>query len=74
MEHILRNALLLLLDQPEATLADLLKLFRDDAATGRFVTFGSWSFQNTPALPPKPLHRFKAKSRPFSAIQCCAAC
>ena len=29
MEHILRNALLLLLDQPEATLADLLKLFRD---------------------------------------------
>ena len=31
MEHILRNALLLLLDQPEATLADLLKLFRDEA-------------------------------------------
>lgn len=31
MEHILRNALLLLLDQPEATLADLLTLFRDEA-------------------------------------------
>ena len=31
MEHILRNAILLLLEQPEATLADLLKLFRDDA-------------------------------------------
>jgi type IV secretory pathway TraG/TraD family ATPase VirD4 len=31
MEHILRNALLLLLDQPEATLADLLRLFRDEA-------------------------------------------
>lgn len=30
MEHILRNALLLLLDQPEATLADLLVLFRDE--------------------------------------------
>jgi hypothetical protein len=30
MEHILRNALLLLLDQPEATLADLLRLFRDE--------------------------------------------
>ncbi len=30
MEHILRNALLTLLDQPEATLADLLKLFNDD--------------------------------------------
>ena len=30
MEHILRNALLLLLEQPEATLADLLTLFRDD--------------------------------------------
>jgi type IV secretory pathway TraG/TraD family ATPase VirD4 len=30
MEHILRNALLLLLDQPEATLADLLTLFRDE--------------------------------------------
>jgi type IV secretory pathway TraG/TraD family ATPase VirD4 len=31
MEHILRNALLLLLEQPEATLADLLTLFRDEA-------------------------------------------
>jgi energy-coupling factor transporter ATP-binding protein EcfA2 len=31
MEHILRNALLLLLDQPEANLADLLTLFRDEA-------------------------------------------
>jgi type IV secretory pathway TraG/TraD family ATPase VirD4 len=31
MEHILRNALLLLLEQPEATLADLLRLFRDEA-------------------------------------------
>ena len=31
MEHILRNALLLLLEQPHATLADLLVLFRDDA-------------------------------------------
>jgi hypothetical protein len=31
MEHILRNALLLLLDQHEATLADLLTLFRDEA-------------------------------------------
>lgn len=30
MEHILRNALLLLLDQSEATLADLLTLFRDE--------------------------------------------
>jgi type IV secretory pathway TraG/TraD family ATPase VirD4 len=30
MEHILRNALLLLLEQPEATLADLLTLFRDE--------------------------------------------
>ena len=31
MEHILRNALLLLLEQPAATLADLLTLFRDEA-------------------------------------------
>jgi len=31
MEHILRNALLLLLEQPEATLADLLTLIRDEA-------------------------------------------
>ncbi|MGB8509848.1 MAG: type IV secretion system DNA-binding domain-containing protein [Pyrinomonadaceae bacterium] len=31
LEYILRNALLLLLDQPEATLADVLRLF-DDAA------------------------------------------
>ncbi len=30
MEHILRNALLLLLEQPNATLADLLRLFRDE--------------------------------------------
>ncbi len=30
MEHILRNALLLLLDQPEATLADIPRLFVDD--------------------------------------------
>jgi len=30
LEHILRNALLTLLDQPEATLADLSKLFTDD--------------------------------------------
>jgi dephospho-CoA kinase len=30
MEHILRNALLLLLDQPHATLADVPKLFVDD--------------------------------------------
>jgi hypothetical protein len=29
MEHILRNALLTLLDQPEATLADILRLFYD---------------------------------------------
>jgi hypothetical protein len=29
MEHILRNALLTLLDQPEATLADVLRLFDD---------------------------------------------
>lgn len=38
LEYILRNALLLLLDQPQATLADVLKLFHDerfrrDAAT-----------------------------------------
>lgn len=30
LEHILRNALLTLLDQPEATLADLNRLFTDD--------------------------------------------
>lgn len=30
MEHILRNALLALLDQPQATLPDLLRLLRDD--------------------------------------------
>jgi hypothetical protein len=29
MEHLLRNALLTLLDQPEATLADILRLFHD---------------------------------------------
>ncbi|MGH7485211.1 MAG: type IV secretory system conjugative DNA transfer family protein, partial [bacterium] len=29
MEHILRNTLLTLLDQPEATLADILRLFND---------------------------------------------
>src|SRR5206468_12277537 len=29
MEHILRNALLTLLDQPEATLADILRLLHD---------------------------------------------
>jgi hypothetical protein len=31
MEHILRNALLLLLDQEHATLPDILRLFHDDA-------------------------------------------
>jgi hypothetical protein len=31
MEHILRNTLLLLLEQPEATLADILRLYRDAA-------------------------------------------
>jgi type IV secretory pathway TraG/TraD family ATPase VirD4 len=31
LEHVLRNALLLLLDQPEATLADVLRLFDDEA-------------------------------------------
>jgi len=31
MEHILRNALLALLDQPSATLPDLLRLLRDEA-------------------------------------------
>ncbi|MCG3134375.1 MAG: hypothetical protein HMLKMBBP_01681 [Planctomycetes bacterium] len=31
LEHILRNALLTLLDQPEATLADISRLFTDDA-------------------------------------------
>jgi len=31
MEHILRNALLALLDHPEATIADTLRLFRDSA-------------------------------------------
>ncbi|MEO8036029.1 MAG: TraM recognition domain-containing protein, partial [Acidobacteriota bacterium] len=31
LEHILRSALLLLLDQPSATLADVLRLFRDPA-------------------------------------------
>jgi len=31
LEHILRNALLALLDQPEATLADVLRLFDDPA-------------------------------------------
>lgn len=30
LEHILRNALLLLLDQPETTLADVLRLFDDE--------------------------------------------
>jgi hypothetical protein len=30
MEHVLRNALLLLLDQPEATLLDIQRLFVDD--------------------------------------------
>lgn len=30
LEHILRNALLTLLDQPEATLADIIRLFNDD--------------------------------------------
>ena len=29
LEHILRNALITLLDQPEATLADVLRLFND---------------------------------------------
>ncbi len=31
MEHILRNALLAMLDQPEATLPDILRLLRDDS-------------------------------------------
>jgi hypothetical protein len=31
MEHILRNALLVLLDQEHATLPDILQLFHDDA-------------------------------------------
>jgi type IV secretory pathway TraG/TraD family ATPase VirD4 len=31
MEHVLRNALLLLLEQPSATLPDVLRLFTDDA-------------------------------------------
>ncbi len=31
MEHILRNALLALLDQPQATLPDILRLFQDQA-------------------------------------------
>src|SRR2546426_4355538 len=42
MEHILRNALLTLLDQPEATLADILRLFNEPAfrhaAVGRVTS------------------------------------
>lgn len=30
MEHVLRNTILTLLDQPDATLADIVRLFRDD--------------------------------------------
>ena len=37
LEHILRNAVLALLEQPEATLADILRLF-DDAAFRTMVT------------------------------------
>jgi hypothetical protein len=38
MEHILRNTLLALLDQPEATLADILRMFED--ATFLFTSTG----------------------------------
>lgn len=37
LEHILRNALLLLLDQPEATLADVLRLLDDEEFMHRAV-------------------------------------
>jgi hypothetical protein len=37
LEHILRNALLTLLDQPEPTLADVLRLLRDADYRGRAV-------------------------------------
>ncbi len=59
MEHILRNCLLTLLDQPKASLADINKLFRDDSFRQQALTyvtnpevrdfwlkeFGSWSFK-----------------------------
>ena len=38
MENILRNSLLLLLDQPQATLADINKLFRDDSFLKQALT------------------------------------
>lgn len=41
MEHILRNALLLLLDQPHATLADIPRLFVDDTYRRRAITLAT---------------------------------
>jgi len=38
MEHILRNTLLALLDQPEATLPDILRLFHDRAFRTQAIT------------------------------------
>jgi hypothetical protein len=38
MEHILRNALLVLLDQEDVTLPDILRLFHDDAFRKRAGT------------------------------------
>ena len=38
MEHILRNCLLTLLEQPKATLADINKLFRDDSFLQKCLT------------------------------------
>lgn len=58
LEHILRNALLALFDQPNATLADVLRMFNDDrfrrmvaTATGNKQVAGFWlkEYQRYPA-------------------------
>ena len=54
LEYLLRNALLLLLDQPAATLSDVLRLFRDVNFRSTSADFGSLSTRAT-------RHGFKRK-------------
>ena len=82
-EHLLRNALLALLDQPEATLADVLRLFDDpvfrkkqqiELRTGKSADFGCGNSKATrPASALRPSLRSKIRwarfwRTPFSTI------
>jgi len=78
MEHILRNVLLALLEQPDATLHDILRMFSDKeyrkgvagrSRTGQCGPSSKWnSSAFRSATAPTVSHRSRTRSAPFSPI------